>query len=242
MAFAATSGILARPAATRAAAPSARAASSRFASSPLGMMAHRRPVASRRSCRLTVHASGSDGIDVERIKDTYSKVTKSVPPVVTAATVPVIGLSLLCKTLTGSGLPGTFLGSIEGLSYLVFLAGLGSFLPRASAIVGSRDFSLDSMMAILTDTKDYSDVTSALGDSATSRLNKLGKNASKSALGAQMADIEKARKLKQSETPSERAMKEKLKADLAAKALKFGQSQSEKDAKTAVDSDTQRYN
>lgn len=34
----------------------------------------------------------------------------------------------------GSGLPGTFLGSIEGISYLVLIAGFGSFLPRCGGL------------------------------------------------------------------------------------------------------------
>lgn len=42
-----------------------------------------------------------------------------------------------------------------------------------------------------------------------------------------MADIERARKERENETPEQRAMKEKLKAELAAKALKFGQDLSE---------------
>ena len=39
-------------------------------------------------------------------------------------------LLLLCKTLTGHGLPGTLLGSIEGVSWLVLPLGFGSLAPR----------------------------------------------------------------------------------------------------------------
>ena len=31
----------------------------------------------------------------------YDEITYKIPPIVTAATVPVVGLSLLCKALTG---------------------------------------------------------------------------------------------------------------------------------------------
>ena len=44
----------------------------------------------------------------------------------TAAAVPVVGLSLLCKTVTGHGLPGDVLGAIEGVSWLVVPLGAGS--------------------------------------------------------------------------------------------------------------------
>lgn len=35
---------------------------------------------------------------------------------------------------------------------------------------------MDGIIAVLTDNKDYSDVTDSLGSTATSRLNRLGKN------------------------------------------------------------------
>lgn len=53
-----------------------------------------------RRSRLAVRAA-NDGIDIEKVKETYSKITNAIPPVATAATVPVVALSLLCKTLTG---------------------------------------------------------------------------------------------------------------------------------------------
>ena len=45
--------------------------------------------------------------------DKYNEITYKIPPIVTAAAVPVVAVSLLAKTLTGHGLPGTLLGSIE---------------------------------------------------------------------------------------------------------------------------------
>ncbi|KAL3150302.1 hypothetical protein ABBQ32_000150 [Trebouxia sp. C0010 RCD-2024] len=43
-------------------------------------------------------------------------------PVLTVS-VPVVGVSLLTKLLTGHGLPGTFLGGVEGLAWLFLVAG-----------------------------------------------------------------------------------------------------------------------
>ena len=41
---------------------------------------------------------------------------------------PVVGVSLLWTAATGSGLPGTFLGTVEGVSYLFFFAGVGTWV------------------------------------------------------------------------------------------------------------------
>ena len=60
----------------------------------------------------------------------YNEITYKIPPVLTAAAVPVVALSLLCKTVTGHGLPGTLLGSVEGLSWLVLPLGAGSLAPK----------------------------------------------------------------------------------------------------------------
>eukprot|EP00191_Tetraselmis_sp_GSL018_P002343 CAMPEP_0177603366 /NCGR_PEP_ID=MMETSP0419_2-20121207/15470_1 /TAXON_ID=582737 /ORGANISM="Tetraselmis sp., Strain GSL018" /LENGTH=248 /DNA_ID=CAMNT_0019097125 /DNA_START=126 /DNA_END=872 /DNA_ORIENTATION=+ len=181
-------------------------------------------IRSRNYCdTISVKASANNNFDFKKAKETYESVTSSIPPVATAATVPVIGLSLLCKLLTGSGLPGTFLGTVEGISYLVFIAGCGSFLPRASAIVRGRDFSTETVLAILNDNKRYGGDDDVLGNSATQRLSNLSKTANKSsAFSQQMADLEKARRERAAETPEQRAMKEKLKKELAAKALKTG--------------------
>jgi len=61
-----------------------------------------RSCAPHRVRRQVVAVRASDkNINLEQIKETYVKITNSLPPVVTAATVPVIALSLICKALTG---------------------------------------------------------------------------------------------------------------------------------------------
>ena len=42
--------------------------------------------------------------------------------VVVQVSVPIIGVSLLTKLVTGEGLPGVALGALEGLAYLGFVA------------------------------------------------------------------------------------------------------------------------
>ena len=46
---------------------------------------------------------------MDDIMKKYNEITYKIPPVLTAAAVPVVALSLLCKTVTGHGLPGTLL-------------------------------------------------------------------------------------------------------------------------------------
>jgi hypothetical protein len=69
----------------------------------------------------------------------YNDITNKIPPVLTAAAVPVVALSLLCKTVTGHGLPGDILGAIEGVSWLVLPLGAGSLLPRLGDIGSAGD-------------------------------------------------------------------------------------------------------
>ncbi len=45
-------------------------------------------------------------------------------PSVIKLSAPVIGVSLLFKLGTGEGLPGLFLGTVEGLAYLGFVSGV----------------------------------------------------------------------------------------------------------------------
>jgi len=176
---------------------------------------------------VTVRAEDG-GFDVEAAKANlevakanYQKVTNSIPPVATAATVPVIGLSLLCKAITGSGLPGTFLGSIEGLSYLLFIAGAGSFAPRAINIVKGGDFSTEGMLAILNepivagDSIDPND--DVRGKSSTERVANMSQRSGDKMLQAQMADIEKYKQEKAEESEEVKAMKEKLRQSLLQK-------------------------
>lgn len=44
----------------------------------------------------------------------------------TKAGAPVVAASLLCKLITGEGLPGDLLGAVEGVSYLLVAAGLAT--------------------------------------------------------------------------------------------------------------------
>ena len=71
--------------------------------------------------------------------DKYNEITYKIPPIVTAAAVPVVALSLLAKTVTGHGLPGTLLGSIEGISWLVLPLGAGSLAPRLGDVGKAGD-------------------------------------------------------------------------------------------------------
>lgn len=47
---------------------------------------------------------------------------------------PIVGASLLCKAATGSGLPGTLLGGLEGIAWLALVVGL---FTEGKKIVGS---------------------------------------------------------------------------------------------------------
>jgi len=143
----------------------------------------------------------------------YKEFSYKIPPVVTATTLPVLTLSVLSKTLTGHGLPGSFLGTVEGLSYLLFIAGAGSLLPRLSAIIAGGDYSVDEMINVLTAEDD-----GAMGDSATSRVMN-AKVAKGSALAEQQADLIKRQQEKATETPEQKAAREALRAQLASAAL-----------------------
>lgn len=73
------------------------------------------------------------------------------PPVVTAATLPVIALSLVSKTITGHGLPGSFLGTIEGLSYLALPLGVEALAPRLKTFFNNKDLSYEKLVQCLTE-------------------------------------------------------------------------------------------
>jgi hypothetical protein len=72
----------------------------------------------------------------------------SIPPILSAGAIPVVALSLLCKSLTGSGLPGP-LGLVEGLAWLTLPLGAGALLPRLGEIVKGGDFSQATVLEIL---------------------------------------------------------------------------------------------
>lgn len=158
----------------------------------------------------------------EKLMQKYDEITYKIPPVVTAATVPVVGLSLLCKALTGHGLPGTLLGSIEGISWLVLPLGAGSLWPKVQDITKSNDFSAENVLKILqTEGRAYEGFgEDSRGKNATERLNKIaGEVDPNSPLGQQMADIAKQKAEREKETPEQAAERERVKKELAAQAL-----------------------
>lgn len=57
----------------------------------------------RRSA-LTVRAAEKSGFSVDEALLKYKEVSYKIPPVASACTLPVVGLSLLCKLLTGTGM------------------------------------------------------------------------------------------------------------------------------------------
>jgi len=60
-------------------------------------------------------------------------------PVVAATCAPVVGVSLVAKLATGHGLPGTFLGAVEGVAWLgVVAAGVSAVVAFATAMYGGE--------------------------------------------------------------------------------------------------------
>jgi hypothetical protein len=157
--------------------------------------------------------------------DKYNEITYKIPPIVTAAAVPVVAVSLLAKTLTGHGLPGTLLGSIEGVSWLVLPLGLGSLAPRLGDVGKAGDFG--EVVKILTqEGRAYSGFgEDSRGKNATERLASITESVDpNSPLGQQMADIAKRKAALDAESPEQKAAREKLRAELAAEALGLGKS------------------
>lgn len=164
----------------------------------------------------------------------YKEITYKIPPVLTAAAVPVVGVSLLCKLVTGHGLPGTLLGSVEGLSWLVLPLGAGSLLPRLSDVGKAGDFS-EVIKVLTSEGRAYQGFgEDSRGKNATERLATITKGVDpNSPLGQQMADIAKREAELAAETPEQRAAREKLRAELAAEALGLGKSISSDSEKEA---------
>lgn len=184
---------------------------------PVALRATQKKATLGRNVRgLTVRAA-NDGFDLDKALNTYKDISYKIPPVVSAATLPVVTLSILSKTFTGSGLPGNFLGTVEGISWLVLFLGAGSLLPRLSSVVAGGDYSMNAIMDVLTAESDGSE-----GDSATSRVYGAA-TAKNSALAEQMEDLKKRQAEKDAETPEERAQREAIKAKLAAQVLKNAQ-------------------
>jgi hypothetical protein len=155
--------------------------------------------------------------------DKYNEITYKIPPVVTAATVPVVALSLLCKTLTGHGLPGTLLGSIEGVSWLVLPLGFGSLAPRLGDLGKAGDIG-EAIKILSQEGRAYEGFgEDSRGKNATERLASITEKVDpNSPLGQQMADIAKRKAELDAETPEQKAAREKLRAELAAEALGLG--------------------
>ena len=142
---------------------------------------------------------------------TYESITLSIPPVLTAGAVPVVALSLLCKAATGSGLPGP-LGLLEGLAWLTLPLGAGSLLPRVGEIVKGGDFSTEAVLAILG--RDNR------GESASERVDRITRTTDpNSALGMQLADLERARAIKAAMTPEQLAEMKRRNSELAKAAI-----------------------
>ena len=78
----------------------------------------------------------------------YASLTRRFPPVLTAATVPVVAVSILCKAFTGSGLPGA-LGALEGLAWLILPLGAGALAPRVSELLAGGDLSTSTILSVL---------------------------------------------------------------------------------------------
>jgi len=182
----------------------------------------------RPRARRTAHvacAAADSGLSVESVKLKLAELSQAVPPLLTAATLPVIALSLLCKAATGSGLPGA-LGAVEGVSFLILPFGLPNLLPRLGEIAGSPSDAL----AILSRDQRGAISRSALtrpahallaaGESASERVARITSVTDpQSALGLQLADLARAREKSASLTPEQRAAAAARNRELALAAI-----------------------
>uniref|UniRef100_A0A7S0SJN7 Uncharacterized protein n=1 Tax=Mantoniella antarctica TaxID=81844 RepID=A0A7S0SJN7_9CHLO len=195
------------------------------------------PAALRRSTATTGRRASSLVVRADAMKDAtdkYKEITYKIPPVLTAAALPIVGISLLCKAVTGHGLPGTLLGSLEGLSWLVLPLGAGSLLPRLGDVAGAADIS--EVFKVLTSKgRAYEGFgEDSRGASATERLQAITKATDpNSQLGLQMADIARREAALASETPEQKEKRERLRSELAASALGLGKSISSDSEKEA---------
>ncbi|EEH57857.1 uncharacterized protein MICPUCDRAFT_57609 [Micromonas pusilla CCMP1545] len=214
------------------ASPNASRRASRVSSrvvAPAGLRRSAVIVQGRRSSAATIRADA-----MKDAMEKYNEITYKIPPVLTAAAVPVVALSLLCKTLTGHGLPGTLLGSIEGISWLVLPLGAGALAPKLGDLGKAGDVG-EAIKILTTEGKAYEGFgQDSRGKNATERLASITKTVDpNSPLGQQMADIAKREAELAAETPEQKAAREKLRAELAAEALGLGKNistDSEKEA------------
>lgn len=124
-----------------------------------------------------------------------------------AGAIPVVALSLLCKSIFGSGLPGP-LGLVEGLAWLVLPLGAGTLFPRLVEIAGSPN---DAFAILSRDTR---------GESASERVARItAVTDPSSALGMQLADLAKAKALRAAMSSSERDASDKKNKELAMLAI-----------------------
>jgi len=152
----------------------------------------------------------------------YGEVTTKIPPLLTASAVPVVVLSLTCKAITGHGLPGFFLGSVEGVAWLALALGAGALAPKVQELARSGDFTSANVLKVLSEPgRAYGGFgEDSRGKNATERLNSIaGSVDPNSPLGQQMADIARQKAEREKETPEEKAERERKKKELAALAL-----------------------
>ena len=118
-----------------------------------------------------------------------------------------MALSLLCKSIFGSGLPGP-LGLVEGLAWLTLPLGAGSLLPRLVEIAGAPS---DAMAILQRDMR---------GESASERVARItAVTDPNSALGMQLADLARAKALRASMTSSQREASDKKNKEIAMLAI-----------------------
>ena len=186
--------------------------------------------ASRRVARASVKVRAAE-FDADELAKKYEEVSNKIPPILTTATIPIVGVSLLSKTFTGHGLPGTFLGALEGVSWLVLPLGFGSLYPRLADIFNEGSYEPAKMLEMLTKERTYEKYgADSRGKNATERVaNISGKVDQNSPLAEQMADLKKQEEELAKETPEEKAAREKLRAELAASAIGMANSKSKSD-------------
>ena len=186
--------------------------------------------ASRRVARASVKVRAAE-FDADELAKKYEEVSNKIPPILTTATIPIVGVSLLSKTFTGHGLPGTFLGALEGVSWLVLPLGFGSLYPRLADIFNEGSYEPAKMLEMLTKERTYEKYgADSRGKNATERVaNISGKVDQNSPLAEQMADLKKQEEELAKETPEEKAAREKLRAELAASAIGMANSKSQSD-------------
>ena len=186
--------------------------------------------ASRRVARASVKVRAAE-FDADELAKKYEEVSNKIPPILTTATIPIVGVSLLSKTFTGHGLPGTFLGALEGVSWLVLPLGFGSLYPRLADIFNEGSYEPAKMLEMLTKERTYEKYgADSRGKNATERVaNISGKVDQNSPLAEQMADLRKQEEELAKETPEEKAAREKLRAELAASAIGMANSKSKSD-------------